>query len=91
MARGTWFVVAVGVGGIGSAFGLLGVFLATHDIFHDYASPEVWARAGQPLPAWYSHGNQTPGEWQAMPAGFLLILAFHVLLAVRRTHWPALD
>ncbi len=46
-----------------SVLSLIGFFLAGHDIYHDYASPEVWARAGQPLPAWYADFNRTPLEW----------------------------
>jgi hypothetical protein len=58
-------------------------FLALHDIWHDYASPEVWTRAGQTLPAWYSPVNRCPQEWGMLQIGFLLILAFHILLFVR--------
>lgn len=74
-----------------SFLGFVAFLLAAHDVYNDYASPDVWARAGRPLPAWYSPVNQTPGEWHAMQVGFLLILAFHVLLAVRRTRRPAMS
>jgi hypothetical protein len=66
-----------------SVLSVIGVFLAGHDIYHDYASSEVWARAGQPLPAWYSPGNRTPLEWSMMQVGFVVIVAFHVLLFAR--------
>jgi len=66
-----------------SFMGLVGYSLALHDIWHDYASPEVWARAGQALPAWYSPVNRCPGEWTVCTVGFLLILAFHVALFAR--------
>ena len=66
-----------------SVLSLIGFFLAGHDIYDDYASPEVWARAGQPLPAWYSPGNRTPLEWGMMQVGFVVIVAFHVLLFAR--------
>jgi hypothetical protein len=74
---------AVGVLGTLSFLSLIGFFLAGHDIWHDYASPEVWARAGQALPAWYSPWNRTPLEWGMMQVGFVIVLAFHVLLFAR--------
>jgi hypothetical protein len=74
---------AVFVLGILSFVSLIGFYLALHDIWHDYASPEVWARAGQVLPQWYSPGNRCPGEWGMMQVGFVLILSFHILLFVR--------
>jgi len=78
-----WVDTAVGVAAAFSALSLVGFFLAGHDIYHDYASPEVWARAGQPLPAWYSPFNRTPLEWGMMNTGFVVIVAFHVLLFAR--------
>lgn len=78
-----WLDSAIVVFGILSFLSLVGIFLAGHDIWHDYASPEVWARAGQALPSWYSPGNRTPGEWGMMQVGYLLIVIFHVLLFVR--------
>jgi hypothetical protein len=66
-----------------SALSLIGFFLALHDIYHDYASPEVWARAGQPLPAWYADFNRTPLEWGMMQVGSVVIVAFHALLFAR--------
>ena len=78
-----WIDAAITVLGSLSFLSLVGIFLAGHDIWHDYASPEVWARAGQALPSWYSPGNRTPGEWGMMQVGFLVIVAFHVLLFIR--------
>ncbi len=63
---------------------LAGYFLACHDIWHDYASPEVWTRAGQALPDWYSPFNRCPLEWRVLQVGFVLVTAFHALLFVRR-------
>ena len=77
-----WVDAAVATLAPFSVLSLLGFFLAGHDIYHDYASPEVWARAGQPLPAWYADFNRTPLEWGIMQAGFVVIVAFHILLFV---------
>jgi len=74
---------AIVVFGFLSFMSLIGYFLALHDIYQDYASPEVWMRAGQPLPDWYSPVNRTPGEWGMVRYGFLLMLVFHILLFVR--------
>ncbi len=74
---------AIAVLGVCSFLSLIGFYLALHDIWHDYASPDVWIRAGQQLPAWYSAGNRCPLEWGMMQAGFLFLLAFHILLFVR--------
>jgi hypothetical protein len=84
MRRPHWLDAAVTVSGFLSFMSLVAFFLAGHDIWHDYASPEVWARAGQDLPSWYSPVNRCPLEWGVMQAGFLLILAFHILLFIRR-------
>jgi hypothetical protein len=78
-----WLDTTIVVLGILSFLSLVGYFLALHDIWHDYASPEVWARAGQSLPSWYSPYNRTPGEWAMCQVGFVLILAFHLLLFAR--------
>jgi hypothetical protein len=78
-----WIDAAITVLGALSFLSLVGIFLAGHDIWHDYASPEVWTRAGQALPSWYSPFNRTPGEWGMMQVGFLVIVAFHVLLFIR--------
>lgn len=78
-----WIDNAVVVLGTLSFLSLVGYFLALHDIWRDYASPEVWARAGQSLPAWYSPYNRTPLEWGMCQVGFLIMLAFHVLLFAR--------
>ncbi len=71
---------AISVFGFLSFMSLIGYFLALHDIWHDYASPEVWGRAGQALPDWYSPGNQTSLEWGMLQFGFCLMLVFHILL-----------
>jgi hypothetical protein len=78
-----WIDTAVGVLGILSFLSLVGFFLALHDIWWDYASPAVWAHAGQSLPPWYSPVNGTPDEWRMMQVGFLVIAAFHLLLFAR--------
>ncbi len=69
--------------GVLSFLSLVGYYLAGHDIWHDYASPDVWTRAGQALPSWYSPVNRCPLEWGVLQVGFLLMLTFHVLLFVR--------
>ena len=91
MKNGGWMDVVVLVSGFLSFLGVIAIFLAGHDIWHDFASPEVWARAGQNLPNWYSPANQCPLEWGFMQVGFLFILAFHVLLFVRRLVSSASD
>jgi len=78
-----WLDSAVAVFGVLSFLSLVGMYLAGHDIWHDYASPEVWDRAGQALPSWYSPYNRTPLEWGMMQVGYLLIVIFHVLLFAR--------
>lgn len=78
-----WLDTAVVVLGTLSFLSLIGFFLALHDIWHDYASPEVWARAGQALPPWYSPYNRTPVEWGMMQVGFLIVVAFHFVLFAR--------
>ncbi len=74
---------AIEIFGVLSFLSLIGYYLAGHDIWHDYASPEVWARAGQALPGWYSQVNRCPLEWGMLQVGLLLMLTFHVLLFVR--------
>lgn len=69
--------------GILSFASLFFYYAALHDIWHDYASPEVWVRAGQTLPAWYSPVNRCPLEWGFLQVGFLLMLTFHILLFVK--------
>lgn len=78
-----WIDTTVAILGTLSFLSLIAFFLALHDIWWDYASPAVWAHAGQPLPSWYSPVNRTPDEWAVMQVGFVLIVAFHVLLFVR--------
>ncbi len=72
-----------GILGVFSFLSLVGYFLALHDIWHDFASPEVWARAGQELPAWYSPWNRCPSEWGMLQAGFIFLVAFHVMVFIR--------
>ncbi len=75
---------AIPLFGVLSFLGLVGCFLALNDIWHDFASPEVWSRAGQALPDWYSPDvNRCPLEWGFLRVGILLILIFHILLFVR--------
>ena len=78
-----WINSAVAILGALSFLSLIGFFLALHDIRHDYASPEVWARAGQTLPAWFDPVNNCALEWGMLQVGFLLMLAFHIMLFVR--------
>lgn len=78
-----WLDSAIAVFGVLSFLSLVGMFLAGHDIWWDYASPAVWAHAGQLLPDWYSPVNRTPVEWGTMQVGYLVIVVFHVLLFVR--------
>ncbi len=80
----TWIDSAIVLFGVLSFISLIAFYLALSDIGHDYASPEVWARAGQALPDWYSPVNRCPLEWRILQVGFLLMLTFHVLLFVRR-------
>ena len=74
---------AIWVFGILSFLSLIAFFLALTDIWHDYASPDVFARAGQSLPDWYSQFNRTLPEWRVLQVGFPLMLVFHILLFVR--------
>jgi hypothetical protein len=74
---------AVAVVGVLSFLSLIGYLLALHDIWRDYASPGVWAYAGQPLPDWYAPWNRTPGEWRIVQVGFLIFVVFHGLLFAR--------
>ncbi len=69
--------------GMLSLVSLVLYFLALHDIWHDYASPEVWLRAGQAIPYWYSPVNRCPLEWAMLSLGFLPIAVFHVLFFTR--------
>ena len=83
MKRIQWLDMAILIFGGLSFMSLIMYFLALHDIWHDYASPEVWARAGQTLPGWFDPGNRCPTEWGMLQIGFLLMLIFHILLFVR--------
>jgi len=84
MRRNQFLDGAIVVFGFLSFMSLVGYFLACHDIWHDYASPGVWTRAGQALPFWYASFNRCLLEWGILQVGFLLMLTFHVLLFVRR-------
>ncbi len=84
MTRKQWMDLAVAVFGALSFLSLICYFLALHDIWWDYASPAVWERAGQSLPAWYDPGNRCPGEWGVLQIGFLFMLGFHILVLARR-------
>ena len=81
--KSNWLDRALKVAGGLSFVSLVGYFLALHDIWHDYASPEVWARAGQALPNWYSTVNRTSLEWGMLQLGFCFMLLFHVLLFIK--------
>lgn len=78
-----WLDAAIWVFGILSFLSLIAFFLALTDIWHDYASPDVFARAGQSLPDWYSQFNRCLLEWRFLQVGFVLMLVFHILLIVR--------
>jgi hypothetical protein len=78
-----WIDSAIAILGALSFFSLVGYFLALHDIWHDYASPEVWTRAGQALPPWFDPVNRCQLEWGMLQVGFLLMLAFHILMFIR--------
>ena len=84
MKRREWMDLLVILFGFLSFMSLIAFFLAGQDIWHDYASPEVWARAGQNLPDWYSPVNRCGLEWGFMQVGFVLMLTFHILLFLRR-------
>ncbi len=79
-----WIDSAIVLFGGLSFLSLVAFFLALNDIGHDYASPEVWIRAGQALPDWYSPVHRCFLEWRILQAGFLIMLAFHILLFARR-------
>ena len=83
MKRKKWLDSTVLVFGVLSFLSLIAFFLALTDIWHDYASPDVFARAGQALPDWYSQFNRCLLEWRVIQVGFVLMLVFHILLIVR--------
>ena len=74
---------AIRILGVLSFLSLVGFYLALHDIWHEYASPEVWTRAGHPLPEGMSPVPGCAPEWMIMQVGFVLIATFHILLFVR--------
>jgi hypothetical protein len=83
MQRKKWLDSAVLVFGVLSFLSLIAFFLALTDIWHDYASPDVFAKAGQALPDWYSPFNRCPLEWRFLQVGFVLMLTFQILLFVK--------
>ncbi len=83
MKQRKWLDAAIWIFGILSFLSLIVFFLALTDIWHDYASPEVFARAGQALPDWYSQFNRCLLEWRVLQVGFVLMVVFHILLFVR--------
>jgi len=83
MKRRKWLDSAIVVFGVLSFLSLGAFFLALTDVWHDYASPDVFARAGQSLPDWYSRFNRCLPEWRLLQVGFVLMLVFHILLFVR--------
>jgi hypothetical protein len=78
-----WIDSAIAILGALSFLSLVACFLALHDIWHDYASSEVWSRAGQSLPSWFDPVNRCSQEWGMLQVGFLLMLAFHIMLFLR--------
>jgi hypothetical protein len=48
MKPSRWIDAAVAILAPFSVLSLIGIFLAGHDIYQDYASPEVWARTAAP-------------------------------------------
>ena len=83
MKHRRWLDSAVLVFGVLSFLSLVAFFLALTDIWHDYASPDVFAKAGQPLPDWYSAYNRCSLEWRVLQVGFGVMLVFQILLFVR--------
>lgn len=61
---------------------LVGNYLALHDIFHDYASPEVLQAqakiAAETFPDW----TACLLEWRIVGIGFWLMLAFHIMFLI---------
>lgn len=83
MKQRKWLDSAIVVFGVLSFLSLIAFFLALTDIWHDYASPDVFAKAGQALPDWYSPFNRCPLEWRFLQVGFVLMLTFQILLFVK--------
>jgi hypothetical protein len=83
MKQRRWLDTVAVILGVLSFLALFFFYAALHDIWHDYASPEVWSQAGQNLPDWDSPVNRCPLEWGFLQVGFLMMLSFHILLAVR--------
>ena len=84
MKRSRWLDRAIVIFGGLSFASLIMYYLALHDIWHDYASAEVWARAGTALPSWYDPVSRCLGEWSVLQVGFPLMMIFHILLFARR-------
>ncbi len=67
--------------GIVSTLALVASYLAQHDIFHDYVSPEVLSEEGVALdsfPTW-THCRL---EWRMVGVCFWLMVAFHLVFLV---------
>jgi hypothetical protein len=65
--------------GLLSLVSLVFMFLALSDIQKDFASPQVFLRAGQPLPAWYVQNvNTCPLEWRVLQIGWATTLLFNL-------------
>lgn len=65
--------------GLLSLVSLFFMYLALSDIYKDFASPQVFLRAGQPLPAWYVETvNTCPLEWRVLQIGWATALLFNV-------------
>lgn len=65
--------------GLLSLVSLVFMFLALSDISKDFASPQAFLRAGQPLPSWYVQSvNTCPLEWRVLQIGWATTLLFNL-------------
>jgi hypothetical protein len=65
--------------GLLSLVSLVFMFLALSDISQDFASPQAFLRAGQPLPSWYVQSvNSCPLEWRVLQIGWATTLLFNL-------------
>ena len=65
------------------SFGCLtGYFLALHDIYHDYASPETWRSENLHIPEWLPEWRSCPGEWRLVGFGYWPMFVFHLVFFV---------
>ncbi len=84
LKKRTAFVITLVLGVI--SFGCLaGYFLALHDIYHDYASPETWRSAGLRIPEWFPEWRFCLGEWGLVSFGYWPMFAFHLVFFVTAT------